>query len=407
MSTAREIAILGGGMVGGAMARDLLADGDRRVTVADLNGKALERLEAVVGDDPDVRGGLVTLEMDLAVKENVRRAVKDADVVIGAVPGFMGYRTLETVLEEGKLCCDISFMPEDARGLDRVARKNGGGAVVDCGVAPGLSNMMIGHLEAGFRDAGMRMVRASIMVGGLPRTRRWPYEYKAPFSPVDVLEEYTRPARMKRDGRIVTLPALSEVEPVEVPGIGTLEAFNTDGLRSLLWTVDCPDLSEKTLRYPGHAEKMRMLRETGFFSTTPLDIGGCRVTPREVTARLLFPLWRLDEGEEEFTVLRVEAEGEPVGEGQGEGKERRREKHVYHLLDRTDTVKGMTSMARTTGFPCTITARLMLEGKIRPEGVVFPEELGRDPAVFRRILEGLEARGVIIQHHAEGYHTDG
>ncbi len=152
-----------------------------------------------------------------------------------------------------------------------------------------------------------------ISVGGLPFGRVPPWEYCAVFSPTDVLEEYTRPARFVEDGRVVTKPALSDVAPFEAPGVGTLESFLSDGLRTVLTTVKARNLCERTLRWPGHAEKARFLREAGFFSETPVDVGGVRVAPRALAEALIFPQWKRKAGEEEFTVLRIESRGSRGG----------------------------------------------------------------------------------------------
>ncbi|MBZ5590297.1 MAG: saccharopine dehydrogenase NADP-binding domain-containing protein, partial [Acidobacteriia bacterium] len=251
----KRIAVLGGGMVGGFMARDLARDGRYRVVLHDLDPAALARSAGVAG--------LEVRRTDLSRPEAVRDAAVESDLVLGAVPGHLGFRAARAVLEAGRNLVDISFFPEDPFELDGEARARGVTAVVDCGVMPGLGGML------GLRMAGEldRAERLTILVGGLPVERHWPMEYKAPFSPIDVIEEYVRPARFRHRGKEEVRPALSDPELVDLPGVGTLEAFNTDGLRTLLATCDLPDLREKTLRYPGHVEKMRMLRDLGFFST--------------------------------------------------------------------------------------------------------------------------------------------
>ena len=231
-----------------------------------------------------------------------------------------------------------------------------------------------------------------ILVGGLPATRRWPYEYAAVWSPIDVLEEYTRPARYVEHGVLVEREALSDVELIELPGLGTLEAFNTDGLRSLAHTIKAPDLKEKTLRWPGHAEKIRLLRATGFFSREPVEVAGVKVRPLDLTAKVLFPLWRLGEDEEEVTVMRVEVEGGPPAA---------RRRYTYDLLDRTDRERGETSMARTTGFPATAVARLLLSGAYQKPGVHPPEILGREPAIHAQVMEALRQRGVFFRESVQ------
>ena len=240
------------------MVRDLAVDPDLEVQVHDLSESNL----AAVADLPRVQRSRTDLSDPLAIQ----KAVRDADVVVGAVPGFIGFRMLSTVIEAGKSIADISFAPEDAMELDQAAKTRGVTAVVDCGVSPGLSNLAIGRAVAELDEID----NAVIFVGGLPRARFWPFEYRSVFSPTDVIEEYTRPARIVEDGRVVIREALSEVEPLDFPGIGTLEAFNTDGLRTLITTVRARNMREKTLRYPGHVDRMRMLRETGFFGSAAI-----------------------------------------------------------------------------------------------------------------------------------------
>ena len=295
-----KIVVLGAGMVGSAIAADLCRE--HQVVSVDADRKRVEALAA--------RHPLTAHVADLADAGEVRRVIADADLVIGAVPGFMGYATLRTVIEAGKNVVDISFFDEDPFTLDALAQERGVTAVMDCGVAPGLSNMILGY-----HAKCMSVAEFRCLVGGLPAKRSWPWQYKAPFSPIDVLEEYTRPARLVEDGRIVTKPALSDSELVEVEPIGTLEAFNTDGLRTLLKTVSVPNMAEKTLRYPGHIEYVRVLRESGFLDTEPVNVGGVAVRPIDMAAALLFPRWRLEEGEEEFTAMQIAVRGQEAGAG--------------------------------------------------------------------------------------------
>ncbi|MGH7507209.1 MAG: saccharopine dehydrogenase family protein [Longimicrobiales bacterium] len=373
MSGFREIVLLGAGRVGHAIARDLAGDGRFQVTVADASAGALERLHGVEH---------VRLERaDLGDAGALRPLVEPADLVVGAVPGPMGFATLRRVLEAGKHVVDISFFEEDAFALDAIARDNGCIAIVDCGVAPGCSNLILGHLAERL-DAVERFWCA---VGGLPVERHWPFEYKAPFSPIDVIAEYTRPARFRRGDREVTMPALSEIELIDLPGAGTLEAFNTDGLRTLLHTLPVPDMVEKTLRYPGHAERMRVFRETGFFSEEATEVHGASVRPLGLTARLLFDAWRYSEGEEDLTVMRVEVDG--VRDG-------RSVRHRYDLLDRYEPVSGISSMARTTGYTCTAAVRLLEAGLYDRAGITPPEYLGRQDGCFDFMMARLAERGV-------------
>lgn len=292
--------VLGGGLVGRVMALDLAGDKDIRVTVVDRDCTTLDQLK---------KDGLTAKYGDLSDPSVVASVIKDADVVVGAVPGFLGFRTLRTVIEAGKPFADIAFMPENAMEFDALAKKHSVTAVVDCGVAPGLSNLLCGR-GAHLLDHAERML---ILVGGLPKRRVWPFEYRIVFSAVDVIEEYTRPARWIENGKWVTKAALTDPEFVDLPVVGTLEAFNTDGLRSIGDNLRAPFMKEKTLRFPGHIEKMRMLRETGFFSTAPIKVGNVEVKPFDMTTKLLFDAWKLPEGDADFTVMRVQVEGTKDG----------------------------------------------------------------------------------------------
>jgi len=376
----KKVVVLGCGLVGGTIARDLAADDHLQVAVADLSRRNLDRVAGAAS--------LTVLQADLGTPQGVRAVIQDCDLVVGAMPSALGMMVLRTVLECGKPFSDISFMAEDPLELDELARQRGVTAVVDCGVAPGLANLIIGHCH-GQLDETTDVV---YYVGGLPKEPSWPYRYKAPFAPSDVIEEYTRPARMMEGGRLVVKPALSEPELIRFEPVGLLEAFNTDGLRSLLKTIPAVNMREKTLRYPGHIELMSVLRETGYFSKEQIEVRGVRVRPLDVTARLLFPMWELREGEEEFTILRVIVEGRKGG---------RRLRHTFELYDEYDAFGRASSMARTTGFPCAVVARFIAEGTLRRPGVLPPELLAREPGLFERVRKELARRNVIITGKTE------
>lgn len=371
--------VLGGGMVGSVMALDLLAGEEPwDVTLVDRDEARLRAVAARSG------GRLRVQAADLSSAAAVAAAVEPADVVVGALASHLGYRALQTVIRAGRPYADISFMAEDAWELDALAKEHGVTAVVDCGVAPGMSNMLAGYGA----DQLDRCERIAIYVGGLPRLRRWPFDYKAPFAPADVLEEYTRPSRVVEGGRLVVKEALCEPELLDFDGVGTLEAFVTDGLRSLAATLDVPNMVEKTMRYPGHRALMHAFREAGLFSKEPLTVGDATVRPLDVTSALLFPKWTFDEGEEDLTVMRVVAEGERAGAATT---------LQWDLLDRLDPTTGWSSMSRTTGFPCTAVARLLAANRIEGPGVLTPERLGPMPGVLDAVLGALEARGVVYR----------
>ncbi len=370
-----KVMLLGAGRVGRAIALDLKNEPRFRVTVVDRRMEALRALQDETGVD--------VICADIQDLSSIPKLVANADLVVGALPGFMGYRTLEAIIRAGKDVVDISFFPEDPWRLDALAREQGVTAVVDCGVAPGLSNILGGYAASQLD----RVEQYICYVGGLPEVRKWPYEYKAVFSPTDVIEEYTRPARVVEHGRMVFKPALSEVERIELPGVDTLEAFLTDGLRTLVHTLDAPFMKEKTLRYPGHAELMRIFRESGFFDDAPIEVQGHLIRPRQLTERLLFDQWKLAEGEHDLTVMRVvvvgKQDGAPV-------------QYTFDLLDRYDDVMGVTSMARTTGFTCAIVARMVAFGQYHRPGLSPPEYLGLTPGLFDVLMREYARRGIHV-----------
>lgn len=381
----KRIAVLGCGRVGAAIVADLAKDGEFWVRAVDAHDASLAAV-AKRGKPTELR------RVDLANPRAVAEAVEGVDLVVGAVPGFMGFETLRAVLEAGRDVVDISFFDEDAFLLDDLAKQRGCVAVVDCGVAPGVSNLVAGH----WAERLERMDRFGCWVGGLPAVRTQPWEYKAGFSPIDVLEEYTRPARLVERGEVVVRPALSEIEPMEFPGLGTLEAFNSDGLRSLLRTLDAPWRVEKTLRYPGHAAKMQLLRDAGFFDKGTMRVGGADVRPLDVAAALLFPAWQFAPGEEDFTVMRIVVEGVERGTPV---------RHVYDLLDRYDRASATTSMARTTGYTATAAVRWVTSGGYRRPGISPPEHIGREEGGLEFIVERLRERGVNLEHRVEKMET--
>ncbi|MFH2053058.1 MAG: saccharopine dehydrogenase C-terminal domain-containing protein [bacterium] len=377
---AENIIVLGGGLVGGPMALDLARDERFTVTVADIDPGVLDGLAA--------RGPVTGEICDLSDPASVADLVRDFDLVVGAVPGHLGFATLEAVISAGRDIVDIAFFPEDPFLLDAAARARGVTAIVDCGVFPGMGSALIGRADRQCES----LDRVLVYVGGLPRIRRQPFEYRAVFSPIDVIEEYTRPARYRENGKLIERPALSDVELIELSTLGTLEAFNTDGLRTLLETISAPDMKEKTLRYPGHAAKMALLRECGFFSEDAVDVGGHPVRPVDVTGRLLFPMWKLQPGEGDVTVMRILVEGVQAG---------RRVRWTWDLYDEFDHALGVSSMARTTGYTATMVVRAIADGVYREQGVSPPEFLGRVDGCVEYMLAGLEQRGVVYQERLE------
>tara|TARA_B100001758_G_scaffold247959_1_gene269196 strand:+ start:22511 stop:23617 length:1107 start_codon:yes stop_codon:yes gene_type:complete len=358
-----KIIVLGAGLVGGVMAKDLAKD--HKVTSVDISQKNLDKLS-----------GIKTICTDISDKNNLQNLIQDFDLVVGAVPGFMGYQMMQNVIEAKKNIVDISFYPEDPFGLDELAKEKGVVAVMDCGVAPGMGNIIFGY-----HDKHMKISDYECLVGGLPEKREWPYEYQAVFSPIDVIEEYVRPARFVKNSKIITKEALSDTEIIDFEEIGPLESWNSDGLRSLIYTMPhIPNMIEKTLRYPGCVEYLKVLRESGFFSYDEIEVNGQMIRPIDVTSKLLFPKWEMKEGDKDFTIMRI------IIKGIEDNKD---VIYQYNLLDRfqDETI----SMARTTGFTCTAVANLVLKGEYTRVGISPPEYLGEH---YKFVRDYLAERGV-------------
>jgi lysine 6-dehydrogenase len=346
-----KIAVLGCGMVGRAIALDLSSS--FQITSFDLSDENLSTLKQ---NNPAIQ----TRQVDLKSYQNYKEWLKDYDLVVTAVPGFMGFETLKTVINCGKHVADISFFAEDSLQLHELAVKKNVTVITDTGVAPGIPNLYLGRY-----NEEMKITNFEFYVGGLPKLRKKPFEYKAPFSPVDVIQEYTRPARLKENGHIVTKPALSERRLLQFDSIGTLEAFNTDGLRSILYTMPhIPHMKEQTLRYPGHVDLIIALKDSGFFSEEKMTINGASVSPLECTSRILF----------NDVPTRKE----------------------FNMVDQYDPRTRISSMSRTTGYTCTAAVHLIAKLLFTAIGVYPPELVGKSKTCFDFVINHLQERNIHI-----------
>ena len=368
-----NIIVLGAGMVGSAMAADLSKK--HNVTIADLS---IQRLEHVKGKHQNIS----ILQVDVCDAKKLQSVLVPFDFVVCAVPGFLGFQTIKTVIKSGKNVVDISFFPENALELDALAKAKGVTAIVDCGVAPGMHNIILGYY-----NEKLKLTDFETLVGGLPKVKKWPFNYKAPFSPIDVIEEYTRPARYFENGNIIIREALSDCEFVDFDKVGTLESFNSDGLRSILFTMPhIKNMKEKTLRYPGHVEYVRVLKDSGFFNEKKIMVNGTEISPLDFTSKILFDEWKLGETEEELTIMRITLKGE--------NKNGETEEVIYNLYDEYCPETQTSSMARTTGYTATAVANMFLEGLFTEKGIFPPELIGKHESCFRYVLNYLKERNV-------------
>ncbi|MHC1704748.1 MAG: saccharopine dehydrogenase family protein [Tenuifilaceae bacterium] len=366
-----KIIVLGAGMVGKAIAIDLSKK--HQVTSVDVDKPSLDYLAS--------NYKISTKILDVTKSDELKALISDFDIVVSAVPGFLGLRTMTTVIESKKNLVDISFLPEDVLHLHKLAKENNVTVVMDCGVAPGMPNFI-----AGYHSELMKIEELEYVVGGLPKVRTFPFEYKAPFSPCDVVEEYTRPARYVENSRLIVKPAMSDPELMNFEKVGTLEAFNTDGLRSLIYTLsNIPNMKEKTLRFPGHIKLIQSLKAAGFFDKEKIEVNGQLITPFDFTTKLLFKSWKLNPDDVEFTIMRITIRGEEKG---------KKKEIVYDLYDEYDPKEKLSSMARTTGFTTTATAQMILDGVFTQKGMFPPELVGKESKCLGYILNYLKERNI-------------
>ena len=374
-----KVLILGCGNIGSVAAEDL--------------AKSLSSIQVVVADKSEARAKDVAeriggsnvswIQLDVTNPSNLANALKDFDLVMGFLPGKLGYRLAGACIDAGKDLVDVSYMSENPLALTDNAIKANITIAPDCGLAPGISNILVGH-AAGKLD---KVQTVHIMVGGLPEKPVPPLDYVITWSPENLIDEYMRKARIVKEGKIIEVEALSGLEEIEFPEFGKLEAFYTDGLRTLPQTVtDAYDVWEKTLRYPGHAEKIKLLKTLGFFEEEQIDVEGVSVSPRKLTVKLLEQKLRKPEIKD-IVALKVEVSGVKNG---------RQTRYVYHLLDHYDEKRGITAMARTTGYSASIIAQLILKKTLKEKGVVPTEKIGKNNALFQLFLDELEKREIRI-----------
>jgi saccharopine dehydrogenase-like NADP-dependent oxidoreductase len=279
---------------------------------------------------------------------------------------------------------DVSYMSEAPATLDEEAVQKNVTIIPDCGVAPGLSNILVGYSKTQLDQVN----EVKIMVGGIPDTPVPPLGYTITWSVEGLIDEYVRPVKIVKNGRINEVPPLTGLEEVEFPGLGKLEAFYTDGLRTLIDTIPSVELMwEKTLRYPGHVSKINLLKDLGFFSEEPIEINGNPVTPREISSTLLGKkLWMPEVND--LLVMRIEVIGFLNGE---------RICLTHQLMDSFDEEKNVSAMGRTTAYTASTVSGLLIKGLIKRKGVFPPELLGANNELSQIFFKDLKEKGITIE----------
>jgi saccharopine dehydrogenase-like NADP-dependent oxidoreductase len=371
--------VLGCGNIGSVAAEDLAKSMPNcGVVVADKDEKRAETVAKGIGT-----GNISWTKLDMADHDRLVDALEGFDLAMGFLPGKLGYRLIKACIDAKRNLVDVSYMSENPLTLNTKASKAGVTIVPDCGLAPGISNVLVGHAAKELD----RVKSVSIMVGGLPEKPVPPLGYVITWSPESLIDEYTGKAGIVERGKTVEVEALSGLETIRFPKVGKLEAFYTDGLRTLLYTMkNVDEMSEKTLRYPGHVEKIKLLDALGFFEEERIDVEGVDVSPRKLAVKLLArKLWRPEV--RDIVVLKVEVSGTKKG---------RKTRYVYDLLDYFDEKRKITAMARTTAYPASIIAQLILRKAMKMKGVVPPEKISADNELFASFSKELKKRGIKI-----------
>ncbi|CAC11819.1 conserved hypothetical protein [Thermoplasma acidophilum] len=364
--------VIGAGNIGSGIAQNLLEDG-HEVEIADKSRESLNRIR---GRNPKIR----TREFDV-MDRSAYRMLNDYDASVSALPGSIGMQFLKNVAKMGKIVVDVSYMEEDPYDLNGIAQSAGTIIVPDMGFAPGLTNAIVGYFSADLDQ--IRNVK--IYVGGIPEKPVPPLDYTITWSVEGLIDEYTRPVRIVRNGTEDHVPALSGIERIGVGNYADMEAFYTDGLRSLIRNIKCTgEMFEKTIRYPGHAEKMAAIRDLGYFDRIKVD--GCNLTMFEISEQIFMEkLFRPDI--QDVVLMKVEVSGTKLG---------REVTRTAEMQTGYDSSRKRTAMDMATSLPASITAEfLSSNGKIT-SGIVFPEILGKTQNYFEYLVNNMKKKGINV-----------
>lgn len=357
-----DILILGSGRMGLGAAYDLAhnSEGVERITVADVDeGRARAVAETVGG------GRVSPAQLDVEDDAGVERLMRGHDAAVSCVPYFHNLRLARAAVRAGTNFCDLggnNAVVDAELALDAEARAAGVNLIPDCGLAPGMVSVLAAHGAARFD----RLDELHIRVGGLPQNPKPPLDYQIVFSVEGLINEYVERARVIRGGRIVEVESMTEVEALDFPApLGRLEAFQTSGGTSTLpetFLGRVRELDYKTIRYPGHCERFKLLIDLGLASSEETEVGGARLAPRRLLGELLYR--HLPADEPDLVLVRLEFAGASGGEAR---------RLRYDIIDRHDERTGLSAMMRTTAFPASIIAQMMARGEIGQKGAV-PQE---------------------------------
>jgi lysine 6-dehydrogenase len=379
-----RIIVLGCGNIGYAATMDLAESlPSSEIVVADKDRTRAEEVVSKVN-----RENVSWTQVDVANHSELVSTLSKFDLTVSALPGSMGFKACKAAIASKVDIVDVSYMPEDIMVLQEDALKAGVRIVPDTGMAPGLSNILVGRGAS--RLDSVQTVH--ILNGGLPEKPVPPLSYVITWSAEDLIDMYSRKVTVVKGGKAIKVDAMSGLEEITFPGVGKLEGFYTDGLRTLLYTLKGPkEMWEKSLRYPGHTQKIELLKNLGFFSEEPVKIRDFKVIPRELTIKLFEKELKRPEVPD-IVVMLVKVTGLENG-----GKVM----YTYQMLDRYDQRKRVTAMGRTTGYTTSVMAQFVADGTIREKGISPPEKVGMNGELYQKYTSALRKRGMLIQENKE------
>ncbi len=375
-----DIAVLGCGNIGSVVTRDLAENlPTARIMLADFDAERAQKVAAGIG-----RSNVSWIQTDASNHNKLVTTLKKFDLAVGTLPGHLGFQACKAAIAAGVDMVDVSYMPQDVMSLQRAALKAKMCLVPDCGMSPGLGNMLIGHAVSRLDSVDS----VHILNGGLPEKPVPPLGYVITWSASDLIDMYSRKVTIVRQGKTTRVKALTGLEETTFPGIGELEAFYTDGLRTLLRTVrGVHEMWEKTLRYPGHVEKIRLLQALGFFDEKPVEVRGVSVSPKDVATRLFEKKLRKPEVRD-IVAISIKVSGT---------KNDHNQTYSYRVFDRFDVRGKVTAMARTTAYSASVVAQMLAQKMVEDKGVVPPESIGMNDRLYRKFVKEMDNRRINIQ----------
>jgi lysine 6-dehydrogenase len=382
-----KIVVLGCGNIGSVATQDLAESlPSAEIVMADTNKNRAEEAASKID-----QSNVSWMQTDATNHEELANTLKKFDLAVGALPGWLGYQACKAAIKARVNMVDVSYMPEDVMTLNKDAVKTKICIIPDCGMSPGIGSILAGRAASKLDETES----IHMLNGGLPEKPVPPLGYVITWSVSDLIDMYSRKVSIVKDGKVMQVEAMSGLEEVNFPRVGKLEAFYTDGLRTMLYSFKgVKDMWEKSLRYPGHVEKIKLLKALGLFDDKPIDVGNLQIVPRDLAAKLFEKKLKRPEIPDIVAML-IEVVGSKKG---------RKVMYSYRVFDRFDRKHKVTSMARTTAYTASMVAQLVAKDAIKEKGVIAPEKLGMNDGIYRRFLNMMKKRKLAVKESKKTLH---